>query len=432
MKASRLLIVVLAIGLVLGLAGAGSAATISCGQCHGVYLNDDHGRKSVMPGVSPFEDVKTPQTVDICNGTGRGLHGIHMNYSSASYGRAWDNYKQPAAGLAETRGSCSLCHNKHSHENGFVEFSGMAYTDARSNMKVSSQVNVSGPGIDANGLDINQMTGTATCTAACHKGTTGVKPAAWGNYTSSSIKLSCNSCHGDSTSVNMTNFSTVNLSFGHGLHIAKLTGTGNAICNTCHPDNTNDLWSQGKADNGTVKAYPHATDGTNVQASTVASLGRIGGAGALNTFTFNYATQSCSNVPCHQGTMTWSDANASNNAGCASCHEYPGATGRDWTTTGNGHLVRYDSPAVDTHLRGVANYNKDFDSYTGVIHNANKCGNCHSAGTHWNGQVDVSDTHSLGYCPAPGSYTFNPTTRGSNVSCSNVKCHSGKETPNWW
>ena len=424
MKASRLIIVVLAIGLMLGLAGIASAATITCGQCHGAYINSSGGYTE-MPGVAAYEDVKTPQDTDICTGSGRGLHGVHMNYSSATYGR-WNRYKNTTT---SSRGACEYCHNKHYHENGYVEFSGVSVTTP-TQKAISVGLRVSGTGIGANGLDINQMTGTATCTAACHKGTSGSNPATWGNYTSSSIKLACDSCHGDSTSVNMTNFSTANLSFGHGLHIAKLTGTGNAVCHNCHPDNAADLWSQGKADNGSVKAYPHATDGTNVQASNVVSLGRIGGGGALNTFNFNYSTQTCTSVQCHYGPVTWSDASAANNAGCGSCHEYPGVAGKDWTTTGNGHLVRFDSPAVDTHLRGVSNYSKDTDTYAGVVGDANKCGNCHGAGTHWNGTVEVSDTHNLGNCAS--TFTFNNITTGKRVTCGNVKCHSGRDTPNWW
>ena len=422
MKASRLIIVVLAIGLMLGLAGIASAATITCGQCHGAYINSSGGYTE-MPGVAAYEDVKTPQSADICTGTGRGLHGVHMNYSSATYGR-WNRYKNTTT---SSRGACEYCHNKHYHENGYVEFSGVSVTTP-TQKAISAGLRVSGTGIGANGLDINQMTGTATCTAACHKGTSGSNPATWGNYTSSSIKLACDSCHGDSTSVNMTNFSTANLSFGHGLHIAKLGVSGNAVCHNCHPDNTADQWSQGKADNGSVKAYPHATDGTNAQASTVASLGRIGGGGALQSFTFDYATQTCTGVSCHYGPVTWSNANASNNQGCASCHEYPGS-GKDWAT-GNGHLVRYDAPVVNTHLP-ASGFNASTDTYAGDTGAAGACYKCHGGGTHWNGKIDVITTgKGYGYCAS--DFTFNNISTGKKVTCSNVQCHSGKTTPNWW
>ncbi len=363
------------VGLSLAFAGSALAATISCGQCHGAYINDNHGGKTLMPGVSATEDTKTPQAGDICNNNGRGLHGIHMNYSSVSYGKT-----------GATRGNCNYCHNKHVHENGFVEMSGYSpasaigqvgnftitnggtgyvggdpggdyvtvvggngdaqalvttvsaggvitglsmgahghskgsgYTTGSANISggsgtgavisitsitnngyrqsvTSAGLVVSGPGMTANGLDITQMTGNANCATACHKGTSATNTAPWGNFTTPSIHLTCNSCHGDASNYGPTASNTglgngFSGTGGHKVHlysvggshgnqllggtkivlgsfstVIDMNGNSDKVCAACHPDNTNDLWSQGRADDGSKKAYPHATDGTNVQA----------------------------------------------------------------------------------------------------------------------------------------------------------------------
>ncbi len=368
----------MAAGLILGLAAMASAATISCGQCHGVYINNPDGTKSVMPGVAATEDVKTPQAGDICGDKGRGLHGIHMNYSSVTYGRAWDSYKKPAAGLAETRGSCSLCHNKHSHENGYVEFSGMTYTDARSDMKVSSVVKVSGTGITANGLDITQMDGTATCTAACHKGTSATSTATWGNYTSAATSLACSSCHTDSSNlgaitidpatgattgvvagytlsspVAYSSYSHTYSLKGHYTHLVgewlgsganktiivmgnysgPLNMTDNSSCRLCHPDNRNDRYSQGRADDGSKKAYPHAKDGTSV---SVFNANFTGGQAnlVLTNRTGLGQNPTCTSL-CHtnsssyqKSSPTWGDTWKSGTGGhCDMCHSHQPSAG---------------------------------------------------------------------------------------------------------
>ncbi len=63
---------------------------------------------------------------------------------------------------------------------------------------------------------------TGTCTPACHKGTTATNPAPWGNYTSASVKLTCNSCHGDATNVGGSGAGyglSAPASYGHNPHL---------------------------------------------------------------------------------------------------------------------------------------------------------------------------------------------------------------------
>ena len=90
-KSRRFAAGVLAFFLMLALssllAGAASAASIDCGQCHGsVFNNASTGSSGSISydargGAVPGYESKLLPMVD----NDRGLHGIHMNYSSASY-----------------------------------------------------------------------------------------------------------------------------------------------------------------------------------------------------------------------------------------------------------------------------------------------------------------------------------------------------------
>ena len=210
-----------------------------------------------MSGVQPYEDVNTPQYNNITGGMGRGLHGIHMDYSSASYGMN-----------GSTRGNCNYCHNQYVHETGFVTFSGMSPQSRQKISSVGLKGNVTGTGSGSNGIDITLMDGTATCTKACHKGTSATNSAQWANYTSSVARLTCNSCHAD---INGASGTESSLSGNHAGHLrdgailpggVAMNSANDAGCVNCHPDNT----GQGKAsiDDGSVKAYPHSSDGTNI------------------------------------------------------------------------------------------------------------------------------------------------------------------------
>jgi len=449
---------IMAVGLTLGLAGAASAAAITCGDCHSA----------------------PPVDSDNCATDARGLHGTHTNYSSASMPKTVASY-----------GKCAYCH---------TATTGTAPTSTHNNDAVDIASTMSAA--------LAYNTGTATCTDACHKNEAAT--ALWGNFTSvGTVKLNCNSCHDDSTAAVMS------LSGAHAAHLGTaVTGTGldaagNAKCVTCHPDNTNDLWSQGIADDGSKKAYPHASDGTTVvsdSATVIAGVTATRAAGSADTCanachsnattdqwgatsltcsschddtgtaglggshaahiaagktcsdchsvpgagdtshasalpvaqdnatvtiavqgTFNDGANSCSGTlpTCHDtGTPTWGGT-----LSCDSCHGYPGGT-QDWTAN-NGHAVRYDTAVVtNTHLGLATTFNKTTDDYAVVTADASKCGKCHSGGVHHSGTVDVAGNGN-NYCGV-GNFTPNVTVPGSNATCSNVSCHSGKTTPNWW
>ena len=112
MSANKLLIVIVATGLMV-LSGRGaSAASITCGQCHGGYINNADGTVSVTSGIPAYEDIKTPQNPDKCNDVinmGRGLHGVHMNYSSVTYGKYGTTQNLYGANVM-VRGNCGYCH----------------------------------------------------------------------------------------------------------------------------------------------------------------------------------------------------------------------------------------------------------------------------------------------------------------------------------
>jgi hypothetical protein len=479
MKGLRLIVMsAMVIGLTLGLAGMASAAAISCGDCHGV----------------------PPVNGDNCDNTGRGLHGIHYNYSSASYPKTVASY-----------GKCAYCHTATTataptltHNNNFVNITGGA------------------SGGRAVGLAFNAT--NSTCTNSCHKTSATASP--WGNYTSPSVKLTCDSCHNDLGG-------SASLSGAHASHLGsdatvpggtKMNAASNAGCVTCHPDNTGEgKLASGTADNGSVKAYPHASDGTNVVSNNVTLSGQINSAtkdgtnttcasachprsnelaspitwgGSMDCNMCHYyaatptlagnttiktgmlpgshglhfsggltcdschptrttaahatnlpvsstgvsfvvgltytggATGNCTDFPagCHTSTKAWGATESLN--GCAGCHSYP--DGNNWTGN-NGHTVQYATDAaVNSHLRDAASYNKLTDTYDDVVGSNNKCGLCHGGGTHRNSSGTVNMRAATGYGKCEGEFTITVTTSGSDATCSNVKCHGGKTTPNWW
>jgi hypothetical protein len=411
------------VGLSLAFAGSALAADAGCGQCHGAYINNTNGTKTLMPGVSTLEDTKTPQAGDICNDQGRGLHGVHMNYSSATYGKK-----------GTTRGNCNYCHNEHIHENAYVEFEGYEPAEALGTIASSSSVTlnaggtgyvvgdiatinggtngavtvsavssgvvtaftvssyreshgysvangiattnvvgtgtgltvnittitnyglrqtvdskslaVSGTGIGVNGLDIMLMNGQATCTGACHSGTSATNPAAWGNITSVGMSLSCISCHDDASNNGLGLSSPA--TYGHKIHLDPANGWlsdgtdktmivmgsysgylnagDNSACQFCHPDNRNDLWSQGRADNATVKAYPHASDGTNVLSKNASFNANVVLANWTGTYMAPMCTTSChvQQSSAQAGYAKWdgSKITPTGFSNCEICHQH--------------------------------------------------------------------------------------------------------------
>src|SRR5512135_770452 len=355
------------------LAAPAQAATISCGQCHGAYINNLDGTTTLISGTSPFEDVNTPQADNIAGGIGRGLHGIHMNYSSASYGKASGR---------TTRGNCSYCHNSYVHQSGFVTFSGMSPTARQKTGSTGLNGKVSGTGTGPNGMDITLIDGTASCSAACHKGTSAASPALWGNYTSPSIRLSCASCHDDVSTKDAAGFS---LSGAHKQHLQSVItvnggslmgAAGNAGCVNCHPDNTGEgklslkkpdgTWS----DDGSKKAYPHASDGTHVVFDNASVIAKVAATKAgLNT--------TCTGS-CHNNTTVakWGDSSLA----CDACHYYA------------------DPPTHDGNEVATVKLSGSHSSHfsTGTI----TCSNCHTVPA----TGDTSHAHSLP--PVPQNATL--------------------------
>ncbi len=556
------LILIIAVMVTAGAPTPASAATPDqqCGWCHGIFKNSSTTgteTTSRLSGIAAYEDVKTPQADNIAVGIGRGLHGVHMNYSSATYGRSWDSSTHS---LSATRGNCSLCHNKDQHESGYVNFSGMSYTNTSSDLKISSRVQIFNgtTGYTPYGLDITAINGKASCTEACHKGTSSANMAPWGNYTSASIKLNCNSCHGAFPDITSVTFSGT-LSGNHNNHLMSncttpnysgaipplMSSAGNAGCVNCHPDNRNDQWKNGKADDGSVKAYPHAKDGTNVVSDNATLQEQISSpvqngvnttctsachprlknlpwngtvncdmchyyaaipldtnntginalssghnwhfksgyqfacvnchpdhssysgaaqldsgharslppqgynANILLSLGWDYSTQTCSSTPttCH-GSATTPAWTTKTNSGCATCHEYPGATVgfKDWTGTNNGHTVRYAPPATDTHMTATSYFNYTSDTFSAVTQDTSKCGLCHrNIKSHRNAFAHLSSASGFTYYTTSSTYYFTYNINGSsigrggvgqgktdNATCSNVYCHSGSTTPVWW
>jgi hypothetical protein len=101
----------------------------------------------------------------------------------------------------------------------------------------------------------------------------------------------------------------------------------NAGCVNCHPDNRNDRYSQGRADDGTSKAYPHASDGTNVVGDNSNLLANISAVRASGT------GDTCAKS-CHprSASITWGST-----GNCDMCHYYS-ATPSSATNTGTGAL----------------------------------------------------------------------------------------------
>jgi len=485
-KFKLMLSMALAVGLTFAVAGMANAAAITCGGCHGTTGTQD----------------PMPNNADNCTSNARALHGTHVNYSSTTFKKTVANY-----------GKCAYCHKA-------------VTTKAPTLTHNTGYINVTGYDSAGKATGLDYTAGTKTCTNACHKNPGSANPK-WGNYTATTvggIKLDCGSCHDDSA---------VNKFAGaagkHNSHLLSNTTTpqgvlmsaaANAGCVNCHPSQATELWPSGKADDGTKKVYPHASDGTNVVAdnatlqsqitaatktgptttcvnachprtSAIAWNGALDcnmchywaaspldtnntGTGALdaghtphiktgNQFTcvtchpdragntshasrlpqdvtrmYNAvvtkagmtwnANQSCtgSGTGCHGGGTTPIWGTTGN--GCGTCHNYPGYA-NDWIA-GNGHAVKYASTvATNTHMLANASFAYATDTL-GAINDVTKCGKCHAGAAHNNGVINTAPS---GYADCGGgNFTITTVTAGSNVTCSNVSCHSSKVTPNWY
>jgi hypothetical protein len=431
-----------------------------------------------------------------------------VNYSSATYKKTVANNGKCAychTAVSDTKGVSSATHN-----NNYINITG----------NVVGSINSSG---------LREV--AKTCTNSCHKNAASTAP--WGNYTTSSIKLTCVACHGDSSN-------GTGLTGNHAGHMGNsatmasgtaMNAAANAGCKNCHPDQVNDFWSAANRNDigrGVNRAYAHASDGTNIVADnatltaaiTAATKAGVNttctntchprsstitwgaamtcdmchyyaasptsagntGTGALTGAHGKHFDQGAVCTDCHgtapstaahgsaypivaanatvtRASMTWNSGPKTctnsggtchgsgttpgwytTGGGCATCHYYPGAAaglGDGWTA-GNGHAsgVRHDAPVVNTHMKSTG-FNYLTDTFAAVVADNTKCGLCHRNTKHRNGSgfAHLSSAAGSTYSQCgttPFTFSTGGVGNGTNTTCGNVKCHSGKTTPNWW
>ena len=176
------------------------------------------------------------------------------------------------------------------------------------------------------------------------------------------MKLTCNSCHPD---INGASGTEPALSGNHAGHLGdgvivpgriKMNSANDAGCVNCHPNNT----GQGKAsiDNGTVKAYPHSSDGTNVVPDNVTLQGNISNPVKSGTNT------TCTSA-CHPRSSTNTNPSISIKWGsalnCNMCHYYesnPSSSHNDADSTGKldgQHDLHFDRgcKCTDCHVTTI-------------------------------------------------------------------------------
>jgi|GEM_PF-6015769 len=269
-------------------------------------------------------------------------------------------------------------------------------------------------------------TANAQCSNSCHRNNAAVNLPAWGNYTShmATYQLTCSACHDDITVAP----GSMSLSPAHPAHLGNgatilvgsgvsMTAANNAGCVNCHPNNTSDLWKNGKSDTGNVgwnpltavKAYPHAIDGTNVVNAVAQKLinwnNTVNGTNATLTLSATAGNTTCTNS-CHprQKNTVWGGTIAGS---CSLCHYYA-ATGVLANNTGTGMLTY----AHSAH----------FAAGVGT------CTNCHvnvTTGAH----VTQLPIQALS-APVDAQLTLLGYNSGTG-KCSSSGCHGRYATPSW-
>jgi len=177
-------------------------------------------------------------------------------------------------------------------------------------------------------------------------------------------------------------------------------------------------------------------DTAGIDNATWTSWSSVGGNYGAAAFTIgstigkvSTADDTCENVSCHSssGIRIWGASD------CDSCHSYPSAAFSDWTGT-NGHTVQYDG--LTAHMPDTG-YDAKNDDYVTMTTDTTRCGKCHyntfgSYSSHQNGTKNVKAYGNAACAPGP-DFTINVNASGSDVTCSNVKCHTANTvTPNWW
>ncbi len=275
--------------------------------------------------------------------------------------------------------------------------------------------------------------GTSVC-EACHAATTYHKSDNTG--TTHHTSDNCLKCHSHASGFQATGCTTchgmppaagsVPTSYGwpgdgdkHANHmgyiLTKFGLSGQAACGTCH---------------GTKPGTPHPENLDTAYIDTSSPIYWNGGTWSNGGTTGKVSTadDSCANVACHSttGSRNWSGPSI---LSCDTCHPYPGSATNDWPA-GNGHSVRADG-ATYIHLPATG-YNAATDDYTTMVNDPTRCGKCHVYDPNHKSNTVTLQGNGNAACGG-GNFTINVTTSGSNVTCSNVRCHaSNRSTPNWW
>jgi predicted CxxxxCH...CXXCH cytochrome family protein len=216
--------------------------------------------------------------------------------------------------------------------------------------------------------------------------------------------MDCNMCHYWAAAPTDTdNTGPGSLSAGHNTHFKA-----GKSCTNCHPNNT---------DTTHVSRLPVQSYNANIVKAGMS---------------YNLPAKTCTNTGtgCHNNPTLPTPVWGTTGNGCMTCHNYP--DGANWSS-GNGHAVQHPAAGGNnTHLLDVASYSRTLDTYSSVVNNTGKCGKCHKGlkTNHNNGTTNLNSAGvGYGYCSADFTITVNAP---GDVKCSNVKCHSGKITPNWW
>jgi len=245
----------------------------------------------------------------------------------------------------------------------------------------------------------------------------------------------CDSCHGFPPLPAPSCWTNETTGGSHTSHMTHLNAskfgylTGVDACNQCHGNGSGTRGDHSLATDCTGK------DSAGMDSTTWQSWTSAGGNWGAAVFSdgstigkVSVLDDTCTNVSCHSsgGTRIWGASD------CDSCHGYPTSVFHNLTS--GGHKVQYDGVSA-THLP-ASGYNAKTDDYVTMTTDVTKCGKCHynSLGTDANHRNTVLNLQASGNvaCGPATAFTINQTTPGSNVTCSNVKCHiANKSTPNW-
>jgi predicted CXXCH cytochrome family protein len=333
--------------------------------------------KTMLDGYSTAGSVNNHNGTKVCLDchTTHGSNNILLIRNVINGTRVnFQNFTGTTSGFANAAGTgvCQVCHSATSH-----------YTS------------------DGSGTDHN----TGLKCIDCHGHNTGFKPNG-----------DCSSCHGfppgTGTPVKYgpNGWTPPTNGDEHASHMTHLAAapfflTGQDACKRCH--------------GGTIPRTDHnkgkATAGIDFSAGGSGTFNDGGTAGMTKTW-----DDSCTNVSCHTpstGTRYWTTP-----TGCNGCHGFPPAT--------NAHMVQYAN-GIRSHL--VSSGDAIYSAITAYGQAGWPCGKCHNnaLNKHRNGTTDVAPGGGYGACG--GEFTINVNTHGSDITCSNVVCHTAnKTTPNWY